>query len=248
MTVKLIEVIMVGSDRGDGAPGNPRRAVWQYWSKDGRLLADVDTAGLDIPVDAIGYRLAEALERIRQLEAEPELLDARANLLRAKIDELRIRAGLAQGDGAPLLPADPAPEARAPGVNRSVPMTDASTTPESAPPVPAHKDVAMSFDLGPALLEAVGIVAPMCFQIELHIEAGDVPVLRVDSYVERSHLPTIQSLVRMAHERERLRVERREVPPTSVGVDGAHASVDNPGKGQSTLGRCDDPATRDPRL
>ena len=70
MTVKLIEVIMVGSDRGDGGPANPRRAVWQYWSTDGRLLADVDTAGLDIPVDAIGYRLAEAIARVRELEDE----------------------------------------------------------------------------------------------------------------------------------------------------------------------------------
>lgn len=39
----LMEVIYVETARGSGHPDNPVRTVLQYWSKDGRLLAEYDT-------------------------------------------------------------------------------------------------------------------------------------------------------------------------------------------------------------
>ena len=40
---RMIEVIFVSTYRGSNQPGNPRRQVFQYWSKDGNLLAEYDT-------------------------------------------------------------------------------------------------------------------------------------------------------------------------------------------------------------
>ena len=59
--VELVELIHVSGDRGCGTPDDPHRVVSQYWSKDGRLLADTDDGGLGGPVDAMGFRLRQLL-------------------------------------------------------------------------------------------------------------------------------------------------------------------------------------------
>lgn len=41
--VKTTTVIEVGVKRGDGTPGDPVRIVFQYWSEDGKLLAESDS-------------------------------------------------------------------------------------------------------------------------------------------------------------------------------------------------------------
>lgn len=63
-TVELVEVIFVSTSRGDGTPSNPMRSVYQYWSKDGRLLADSD-ALFHCPESA-SYMAAERLFQLRQ--------------------------------------------------------------------------------------------------------------------------------------------------------------------------------------
>jgi hypothetical protein len=62
--VELVEVIFVSTSRGDGTPTNPMRSVCQYWSKDGRLLADTD-ALFHCPESA-SYMAAERLFQLRQ--------------------------------------------------------------------------------------------------------------------------------------------------------------------------------------
>lgn len=44
---ELVEVIYVISSRGSGTDLDPVRHVLQYWSKDGRLLAEYDTLSPD---------------------------------------------------------------------------------------------------------------------------------------------------------------------------------------------------------
>lgn len=43
--VEMIEVIHTQAARGAGTKENPVRIVEQYWSKDGRLLAEYDSIG-----------------------------------------------------------------------------------------------------------------------------------------------------------------------------------------------------------
>lgn len=61
--VEVVEVIFVSTDRGDGTSENPHRSVCQYWSKDGRLLADSDSL-FDCP-EAASYMAAERLLQVR---------------------------------------------------------------------------------------------------------------------------------------------------------------------------------------
>ena len=69
----MIEVIFVSTDRGDGTPDNPRRSVDQYWSKDGRLLAESDSL-FSCP-EAASYMAAERLIQVqRQAEAAEAVL------------------------------------------------------------------------------------------------------------------------------------------------------------------------------
>ena len=63
-SVEMVEVIFVSTSRGDGTPANPTRSVLQYWSKDGRLLADTDTL-FHCPESA-SYMAAERLMQLRQ--------------------------------------------------------------------------------------------------------------------------------------------------------------------------------------
>lgn len=63
-SVEIVEVIFVSTSRGDGTPSNPLRSVHQYWSKDGRLLADTD-ALFHCPESA-SYMAAERLAQLRQ--------------------------------------------------------------------------------------------------------------------------------------------------------------------------------------
>lgn len=62
-SVEIVEVIFVSTSRGDGTPSNPLRSVYQYWSKDGRLLADTD-ALFHCPESA-SYMAAERLAQLR---------------------------------------------------------------------------------------------------------------------------------------------------------------------------------------
>lgn len=41
--VQLVEVIYIVTRRGVGTAKDPKRMLLQYWSKDGRLLAEHDT-------------------------------------------------------------------------------------------------------------------------------------------------------------------------------------------------------------
>jgi hypothetical protein len=66
--VEVVEVVFVSTSRGDGSPGNPSRSVYQYWSKDGRLLAEAD--GLFEFPDQASYMAAE---RLLQLRAQAEI-------------------------------------------------------------------------------------------------------------------------------------------------------------------------------
>ena len=66
-SVEMVEVIFVSTSRGDGTPANPTRSVLQYWSKDGRLLADTDTL-FHCPESA-SYMAAERLAQLRQPHA-----------------------------------------------------------------------------------------------------------------------------------------------------------------------------------
>ena len=66
-SVEIVEVIFVSTSRGDGTPSNPSRAVSQYWSKDGRLLADTDTL-FHCPESA-SYMAAERLMQLREAGA-----------------------------------------------------------------------------------------------------------------------------------------------------------------------------------
>ncbi|CAM3348229.1 hypothetical protein [Polaromonas hydrogenivorans] len=61
--VEVVEVIFVSTDRGDDTPENPHRSVSQYWSKDGRLLADSDSL-FHCP-EAASYMAAERLFQVR---------------------------------------------------------------------------------------------------------------------------------------------------------------------------------------
>jgi hypothetical protein len=63
-SVEIVEVIFVSTSRGDGTPSNPLRSVYQYWSKDGRLLADNDSL-FHCPESA-SYMAAERLMQLRQ--------------------------------------------------------------------------------------------------------------------------------------------------------------------------------------
>lgn len=63
--VEVVEVIFVSTDRGDGSPENPHRSVSQYWSKDGRLLADSDSL-FHCPEAAS----CMAVERLLQMQAD----------------------------------------------------------------------------------------------------------------------------------------------------------------------------------
>jgi hypothetical protein len=44
---KLIQVIVSESERGEGTPNNPVRLINQFWSVDGRLLAEADPMSPD---------------------------------------------------------------------------------------------------------------------------------------------------------------------------------------------------------
>lgn len=44
-SAELVEVICTISHRGTGESGDPARILIQYWSKDGRFLAEHDTLG-----------------------------------------------------------------------------------------------------------------------------------------------------------------------------------------------------------
>lgn len=105
---------------------------------------------------------------------------------------------------------------------------------------------AMSFDLGPALLAAVGINAPQCVSLALIANAGGVPVLRVDSLVLKAQVPAIASLLEMAARTGGVKVEQREVPPASCSGQGLGVSIDSPGEGLSVLCSCDAPTSADP--
>jgi hypothetical protein len=61
-SVEVIEVVFVSTSRGDGTPGKPNRSVFQYWSKNGHLLAESDSLFED-PERASHY----AVERLMQL-------------------------------------------------------------------------------------------------------------------------------------------------------------------------------------
>ena len=61
-SVEVVEVIFVSASRGDGTTESPVRSVYQYWSKDGRLLAELDTL-FEHPDRASHY----AVERLMQL-------------------------------------------------------------------------------------------------------------------------------------------------------------------------------------
>lgn len=65
--VEVVEVIFVSTDRGDGTPENPHRSVSQYWSKDGRLLADSDSL-FHCPEAAS----CMAVERLLQVRADAQ--------------------------------------------------------------------------------------------------------------------------------------------------------------------------------
>lgn len=68
-SVEIVEVIFVSTSRGDGTPSNPLRSVYQYWSKDGRLLADTD-ALFHCPESA-SYMAAERLAQLRSKAQAP---------------------------------------------------------------------------------------------------------------------------------------------------------------------------------
>lgn len=61
--VEVVEVVFVVTGRGDGSAGNPSRSVYQYWSKEGRLLAENDALFAD-PEQASTL----AAERLEQLQ------------------------------------------------------------------------------------------------------------------------------------------------------------------------------------
>ncbi|WP_416492833.1 hypothetical protein [Variovorax sp. tm] len=63
-SVEVVEVIFVSTSRGDGTPSNPLRSVHQYWSKDGRLLAETD-AMFHCPESA-SYMAAERLNQLHK--------------------------------------------------------------------------------------------------------------------------------------------------------------------------------------
>lgn len=44
-SVGKVEVIFVHVERGEGTAESPKRSVYQYWSLDGRFLAERDMAG-----------------------------------------------------------------------------------------------------------------------------------------------------------------------------------------------------------
>lgn len=72
--VEVVEVIFVSTDRGDGTPANPHRGVNQYWSKDGRLLADSDSL-FDCP-EAASYMAAERLLQVQADRVPADIGDA----------------------------------------------------------------------------------------------------------------------------------------------------------------------------
>lgn len=41
--LKIVEVIFLEILRGDGTKENPTRYVYQYWTKNGDLIAEIDT-------------------------------------------------------------------------------------------------------------------------------------------------------------------------------------------------------------
>lgn len=52
--VKLISVIETQSERGDGSERQPVRTVMEYWSLDGKKLAEFDPYYLDLIEEASG--------------------------------------------------------------------------------------------------------------------------------------------------------------------------------------------------
>lgn len=75
-SVRLVSMVAVTTTRGSGAPDDPQRAVQQYWSHDGRLAAEVDLGGLDIPIDMIGAELARLSHENRLLTAKVAQLES----------------------------------------------------------------------------------------------------------------------------------------------------------------------------
>lgn len=72
--VELIEVVWVSFDRV-GPGDEPARSVNQYWSKDGRLLAEFDHAfhAADVPAyEVVGLRaqVGQLLGRLRAYEPD----------------------------------------------------------------------------------------------------------------------------------------------------------------------------------
>lgn len=74
MRVELIEVLSVGFDR-IGPGDEPPRPVSQYWSKDGRLLAEFDHIfhAPDVPayeVVRLRAQVTQLMERLRKYEPD----------------------------------------------------------------------------------------------------------------------------------------------------------------------------------
>lgn len=86
-----VEVVCVTADRGSNVPGDEVRTVYQYWSKDGRLLAEYDTL-LHSP-DVAVFEVMRLRRLLAQSQSAPAATEGIAAMDRLA-DLAAIEAGL----------------------------------------------------------------------------------------------------------------------------------------------------------
>ena len=78
-------------------------------------------------------------------------------------------------------------------------------------------EVTMASDLGPAILAALGIDAPQCFRVSVLVEAGEIPVVRVESWILQSQVPGLVAVIEQARSVGAIEVQTLEAGSRPVG-------------------------------